>query len=345
MSGIAGQLLNSSMFFALIFFGTFITFYALKYLIFARLVSFSKKTAFKYDDVLAYVLNSFGFFFFLYTALFFTTRFIDFGDFTRYINAFFILVFSFYIVRTINVFVTAFGDSYIKKQQQQGEEVDKGVISVMALFIKGLLWGVAVLILLQNLGVNVSALIAALGVGGIAVGFALQSVLADLFAYFSIFFDKPFKVGDFITFGESSGTVEYIGIKTTRLRTLQGQQLVVPNTALTESEVNNYEKLSERRVVLKIGVTYSTSTKMVKDIPNILENCSKGIELVRFDRAHFVEFDDSSLNFELVFFVNSEDYAVYLNKLQQVNLNILKEFRKQKIEFAYPTQTIVIEKS
>lgn len=320
-------------------------FQLLRLLVIKRLTNLSKKTKLTIDDLLMSIIASLDSFFYIVLSFYLSTRFIKLTDNERTIRWFYVAVFSFYAIKATTNIVNYIAQQYIKKEKAKGENTDTSVIRVLTVIINVSIWLISIIILLQNAGVNVSAVVAALGVGGIAIGFALQSVLTDLFAYFSIFFDKPFKVGDFITFADKSGEVEKIGIKTTRVKTLQGEQLVVPNTMLTESEVNNYKKLKERRVFFDIGVTYQTPYEKVKGIPKLVEKCMKGIDLVRFDRAHFREYGDSALIFEVVFYVDSDDYLIYMDKRHQVNLNILKEFEKAKIDFAYPTQTLFVTKS
>lgn len=338
------QFKDNLVYISLVFSSTFLVFQLLRALVIKRLTKLSKKTKLTIDDLLMSIIASLDSFFYLVLSLYISTRFINLTEDERTIRWFYIAVFSFYAVKAATSIVNYIAQQYIKREKAKGESTDTSVIRVLTVIVNVSIWIISLIILLQNAGVNVSAVVAALGVGGIAIGFALQSVLTDLFAYFSIFFDKPFKVGDFITFDDKSGEVEKIGIKTTRVKTLQGEQLVVPNTMLTESEVNNFKKLKERRVFFDIGVTYQTPYEKVKNIPKILENCMKGIDLVRFDRAHFKEYGDSALIFEVVFSVDSDDYLIYMDKRQQVNLNILKDFEKNKIDFAYPTQTVFIEK-
>ena len=338
------QLRDNLVYISLVFSSTFLVFQVIRLVIIKRLSNLTKKTKYSFDDLIISIVASLNSFFYLVLSFYIATRFIRVKEGEGTIKWFYIAFFSFYAIKAVTSIVNYIGDQYIKKEKTKDENTDTSVIKVLTVLVKVTIWLIAAIFLLQNAGVNVSAVVAALGVGGIAVGFALQSVLTDLFAYFSIFFDKPFKVGDFIAFEEKSGKVEKIGIKTTRVKTLQGEQLVVPNTMLTESGVNNFKKLKARRVFFDIGITYQTPYEKVKDIPKIVAECIKNIDLVIFIRAHFKEYGDSALIFEVVFDVNSEDYIVYMDKRQQVNLNILKEFEKNKINFAYPTQTLFIEK-
>jgi len=197
---------------------------------------------------------------------------------------------------------------------------------------------------MDNLGFNISAIVAGLGIGGIAIALAAQAILGDLFSYFVIFFDRPFEVGDFITVQDKVGTVEYTGIKTTRVRALSGEQLVFSNTDLTNSRIHNFKKMQERRVVFKLGVIYQTPASQLEQIPKIVRGIIEKHNDVRFDRGHFATFGDFSLNFEFVYFIIGSDYVKYMDTQQSINLEVYREFENRKIEFAYPTQTLFVNK-
>jgi len=210
--------------------------------------------------------------------------------------------------------------------------------------LRMIIWGLAVTFFLDNLGFKISAVIAGLGIGGIAIALAAQSVLADLFSYFSILFDRPFEIGDFVILGDYMGTIEYIGIKTTRLRSLGGEQLIISNTDLTKSRLRNYKRMGTRRVVFKLGVTYQTSLEQMKKIPGIIEEIINNVKNTKFDRAHFASYGDFSLIIEVVYNVQDRDYNKYMDCNQEINFAIKKEFEAQGIEFAYPTQTLFVSK-
>lgn len=208
--------------------------------------------------------------------------------------------------------------------------------------IKVVIWGVGVVMILDNLGFNVSAVIAGLGIGGVAIALAAQTILGDLFNYFVIFFDKPFEEGDFIITGEHMGVVERIGVKSTRIRSLGGEQLVFSNSDLTGSRIRNYKRMNERRVVFGVGVTYQTPFEKMKILPGIIREAVEGVENTRFDRAHFKEYGDSSLNFEVVYYVLSADYNKYMDIQQAINLKIFERFAAEGVDFAYPTRTLYL---
>jgi len=212
----------------------------------------------------------------------------------------------------------------------------------VTILARGALWVVLVLLALDNLGVNISALVAGLGIGGVAIALALQSILGDLFASLSIMLDKPFVVGDFIVVGDLMGTVEHIGVKTTRLRSLSGEQLVFANGDLLSSRIRNFKRMKERRILFTIGVTYQTSAAKLAAIPELLRDVVSSQTGVRFDRAHFKSYDDSAVTFEIVYFVLDPDYNRYMDTQQRVNLELFSRFELEGIEFAYPTRTVYV---
>jgi small-conductance mechanosensitive channel len=204
--------------------------------------------------------------------------------------------------------------------------------------IRVIIWSIGIIFLLDNLGFNISAVIASLGIGGVAIALASQGVLQDLFSYFSILLDRPFELGDFIIVGDCLGTVEYVGIKTTRLKSIDGEEIIIANTDLTSSRIRNFKRMRQRRVLLNLGVIYETTTKQLEKIPNIVTEIINNTENVICDRAHFSSYGDFSLDFEVVYFINSNDYKIYMDAQQEINLKIKAEFTKYDIEFAYPTQ-------
>lgn len=211
--------------------------------------------------------------------------------------------------------------------------------------VKWVLWAIGALLVLSNLGVNITSLIAGLGVGGVAVAFALQNILGDLFSSFAIYFDKPFIVGDVIKVGEFVGEVEKIGIKTTRVKSLQGEEIVFSNNQLTSDVVQNFGRIEERRSLFTVGVTYDTPPEKLKRIPTMIKEIIESVDDARFDRSHFKNFGESALEIETSFYiVSGADYAHYLDLQQEVNLKIREKFMKEGIELAYPTQTIHLKR-
>ncbi|MFW5661503.1 MAG: mechanosensitive ion channel family protein, partial [Oceanicaulis sp.] len=224
---------------------------------------------------------------------------------------------------------------------QTGSDISNAV-SVLKWLIIGAIWIITIIVLLDTAGVQVTALIAGLGVGGIAIGLAAQGIFSDLFASLSILFDKPFKKGDFVVFGAISGTVEEIGLRTTRIRSLSGEQISVSNTDLIGERVHNFQRLMRRRFVMTIGVIYQTPADVIEAIPRWIKEDLDKIETLTFDRAHFSGFGDSALNFEIVFWVEAPEYPILMDKRQEAGLAIMRRFEKEGVDFAYPTRTVFI---
>jgi small-conductance mechanosensitive channel len=203
------------------------------------------------------------------------------------------------------------------------------------------LWVVILLMILDNLGVNITTLVASLGIGGIAVALAVQNILGDLFASLSIVLDKPFVIGDFIIVDKYLGTVEYVGLKTTRIRSLGGEQLVFSNADLLKSRLQNMTRLESRRAAFTVGVTYDTPPPAARD-PGMLADIVKAQPKARLDRAHFTGVGPSSMNFEVVYFYDSPDYLAFMDVQQEIWLQMVERFDADGIEFAYPTQTLQV---
>lgn len=248
----------------------------------------------------------------------------------------------YYAIRLINFIIHGAVLLYMQQKNEPPERIKQlsGVLSV----IKAITWGIGIVMLIDNLGYNVTTIIAGLGVGGIAIALAAQNILSDLFSYLVIFFDKPFEVGDFITTGGNSGTVEKIGIKTSHVRSPDGQQLVMPNAEMVKSVIHNYKRLERRRVVFSIGLVYSTPADQLRKIPSILLEIISAQKQASFDRAHLKSFGDFSINFEVAYYIDSSDFLVYMDTHHAVCLSVFETFEKEKIEFAFPTQTIFVNK-
>ena len=233
---------------------------------------------------------------------------------------------------------------WLNRYQKQNRHLDPSRMTTMravTLAARLLLIVIAIIIILDNIpGVQITALMASLGIGGVAIALAVQNILSDLFASLSIILDKPFVLGDFIIVDEYMGVVEYIGLKTTRIRSLSGEELVFANNDLLKSRIRNYRRMAERRVVFSLGVTYQTPFAQLKAIAGWIETIIKEQGTVRFDRAHFQAFGDSALRFEVVYYMRDPDYNRYMDTQQAINLAIHQKFEAEGVVFAYPTQTI-----
>ncbi len=201
-------------------------------------------------------------------------------------------------------------------------------------FAQAFIWGVSVIFLLENIGFKITTLVAGLGVGGVAVALAGQALLKDVFGYFTILLDKPFELGDFITAGESMGTVEHIGLKTTRVRSLGGELLIFANTDLTNSRIRNFKHMTRRRIEFRIEVAYETRRELLETVPSIIEASIKSASQTVFDRAHVASFGDLGIIFEAVYFVESADFNLYMDIQQEINIGIMRSFEKEGISFA-----------
>ena len=233
----------------------------------------------------------------------------------------------------------------IERGEARAAERDPGsstMIRTLGLVGKAALWTVMVLLALHNAGVNITALVAGMGIGGIAIALALQNILADVFSSVAIILDKPYQVGDFIAVGDSMGTVERIGLKTTRIRSLTGEQLVFSNSELLKSRIRNFKRMSERRVEFTIGVAYHTPVSKVEMVPSMLREIISAVPDARLERANFKEFGDASLTFECVYFVKDFGYSLYLGIQESINLEILRRFQEEEIEFAHPNRTLYV---
>ena len=213
-------------------------------------------------------------------------------------------------------------------------------VSIIKIACRTILWTVLILLALDNLGIEITGLITGLGIGGIAVALAVQNILSDILAYLSIMLDRPFAIGDFIVVGEFTGLVENIGIKTTRLRSLSGELVIFSNNDLLNSRMRNFKDRQQRRILFQVGVKYDTDTDLLSSIPKIIEEIINKQENIEFDRAHLTEFGPFSINFEIVYYVTTADYMVYMDAQHKVNLEIIKAFENHQIEFAFPTQTL-----
>ena len=319
-------------------------FKVIQWTILRRLAVLAEKTETDIDDTLIKIVKSLRPGFYMFVAFFFATQPLTFSVLgTKVLNGILIAWVALQIVIALQIFIDYIITKKFADLDGDGEP-DNGIVSFMAGLAKGALWVIALLMILSNLGVNVTGLMAGLGVGGLAIAFALQGIFADLFASFAIYLDKPFAVGDHIIVGEHRGDVEKIGIKSTRIRALQGEEIVISNQELTSARVHNFKKLEERRITTQFGVTYDTPQEKLKQIPDLIKKIVDDQEGTRFNRVFFTTFGDSALLFDLVYYVESDEYKDYLAAQQEMNFKIVEEFEKLGVEMAFPTQTIHLVK-
>lgn len=304
----------------------------------------ARKTKFTWDDVVFDFFNAINWQFYAYISLYIATRYLTLPELIDKVLYYLLVLFIvFYAAQGLSRIVDHFTNKQVEKRNKSDNIANTSMIKTFGIIFKVAIYSIAVLMILANFGIEITPLIASLGVGGIAIAIALQSVLSDMFAAFAIYFDKPFKEGDFIIVGNDMGTVKNIGIKTTRIQSLGGQELIMSNTELTNARVNNYQRMKERRIAFTLGVTYDTSLAKMKKINQIIEKAITSTKNARFDRSHFHKYGDFSLNYEVVYYVTSPDYNLYMDVQQEINFKIKEAFEKEKIEFAFPTQTLHVE--
>jgi small-conductance mechanosensitive channel len=247
-----------------------------------------------------------------------------------------ILVVAFIITRISNVLISWYAEQGVKR----GTKISNHILFILRKVIQFVVYVFAFVIILGVLGQDLSGIIVGLGVGGIAIALAIQNILSDAITAFSIYFDHPFEIGDFIVVGDHAGTVTKIGIISTRIKLLQGEELIISNKNLISTSVRNFKKLERRRIVFAVKVTYDTPIEKLKKIPKIIGKIIDKSELAELDRVHFQQFGDFSLDFEVVYYITTGDYNKYMDIQQRINYGIMEEFEKEKIEMAYPTQKI-----
>ncbi|QHM75805.1 Low conductance mechanosensitive channel YnaI [Mixta theicola] len=211
---------------------------------------------------------------------------------------------------------------------------------ILGIMLRVFIWAIILLAILSNMGVNITALVASLGVGGIAVALAIQTVLSDVFASLAIGIDKPFEIGDFIVFGDVAGSIEHIGLKTTRIRSLSGEQIVCSNAILLQQTIHNYKRMQERRIQFRFGISYNTPAEKARQIGGIVKEIIQGVEQTRFDRAHFFSFDVSQLTYEVIYYVTDADYNKYMDIQQEINLQLMERLEALEVHFAFPIRHI-----
>ncbi len=324
-----------------IFAGIYIVVRIFKYLLIRYLKKLAERTATQLDDFLIDVLKAS-----VVPMLYFGGAYIAVSSLrlsekaTNIIHIAMMVILTFYVLRIITSAIKYAVFSYIDRKEDA--DLKKRQVKGILIIVNAIVWALGIVFLLDNMGRDVTAIIAGLGVGGIAIALAAQTILGDLFSYFVIFFDQPFEIGDFIIVDDKKGTVEYVGVKTTRIRALNGEILVMSNTDLTNSRLHNYKKMLRRRIEFKIGVVYQTSHEQLEAIPGYIKDIITGIDGLTLDRTHFSGYGDSSLNFETVYYVEDPDYNLYMDKQQQLYLALFKKFTEEGIVFAYPTRTLFL---
>jgi small-conductance mechanosensitive channel len=248
---------------------------------------------------------------------------------------------AYFFVRFINHAIHLSVLLYMQKKDEPPERIQQ--LNGILLVIKTLIWIGGTLMLIENLGYNITTIITGLGIGGIAIALAAQNILGDLFSYFVIFFDKPFEIGDNISVNNITGIVERIGIKTSHIRSVSGEQLIMPNAELVKSTIKNNKRLERRGVTFKLNVRYDTKEEKLRSLPQLISNIISNHEHTIFERCHLIAFGDFSLTYEILYFINTSDLVTYLDIQQNIYLEIMNTFSKEGIDFAFPGQTFILQ--
>ncbi len=303
----------------------------------------AKKTSTELDDALIQVVGTIKPPFYTFISFYAALRYLEITGLARKVVDAVLLIWLVYqVVLGLQIFI----EYYIRRRMERAD--DKRAHSMNRMvhsLLSTVLWSVAALFVLSNLGINITSLVAGLGIGGVAVALAAQNVLGDLFSSLAIYFDKPFVPGDFIILGDYMGTVQTVGIKTTRIRSVNGEEIIVSNNEMTSAKLRNYGRMEERRVVFKFGVTYQTTADQVAEIPGMVKKIIEQQENTRYDRVHFYEFGDSALMFEGVYYLGSADYVEYMDTHQNILLAVTRGLEERGVEIAYPTRTVYLKQA
>ncbi len=322
----------------------FLALFLLRVLLARRLKHLAEKTRTELDDFLADLVGRTKILFLLVLSIFGGSQLVSLSERVgRIVDAAAILALLLQAGLWGSAIVSYWIPRWMTRNGQKAPQ--SSAVGIVRFVGKMAVWSLALIIALDNFGVDITALVAGLGVGGVAVALAVQNILGDVFAAVSIALDKPFEVGDFIIVDDLMGTVEYIGVKTTRVRSLSGEQIVLCNSDLLKSRVRNFKRMYERRVVFTVGVTYQTPLEKLERIPSLIREIIEAQPDLRFDRAHLTRFGDSSLLFEVVYYVESPDFNLHMDRQQAIHLGVMHRFAGEGIEFAYPTQTLHIVRS
>jgi small-conductance mechanosensitive channel len=310
-------------------------------LVVRRMRRLAERTATRVDDVVLRVLDRTRWYFLVALGLWFGARYIELSDDQRHaVNVVMALLMLFQLGLWLDCVIRSVAE--VNAQRRVVDTGSRNAVAALSFVARVIVWSLLFVTALSSLGFEIGALVAGLGIGGVAAALAVQNVLGDLLASLSIFFDRPFDVGDFVVIGNEKGTVERIGVRSTQIRALDGQQVVIPNSDLAKSRISNFKRLDERRIVFSIGVEYATPADELERIPLLAKEIISSRPGLRFDRAHFKAFGAFSLDFEIVYFVLSPDYAVYMDHQHAINLALLRALKERNVEFAYPTNTVFV---
>jgi len=318
--------------------------YVLRHIIFARLRAIASGTETDLDDLAMDLIQKIRPLEYNLLALYLAVRTLNHSPgFGRAANILLLIVFTYRAVTMVQHLLN-YWTNRIVSQRGLTEAAKTSVVHSAQVILRAILWVAAALFVLGNLGVNVSAVLTGLGIGGVAIALAAQAILGDLFNFFVILLDKPFNIGDFVVSDSVSGTIEHIGLKSTRIRSISGEMIVVSNSNLLSSRIRNYKDLNKRRVVFKTGVVYGTGAEKLRKVPALIKAVVLGQAGTEFERSNLYNTGDFSVDFETAYYITSGDYTLYMNTQERVLLGIIEGFAGEGIEFAYPTQTLFINR-
>ncbi len=319
-----------------------IMFRLLRRFIFLLLKKFTSRTSSEVDNAVIVAADKFIIPFLYLTVNYAIIEQLNFSPHAEHILKVVIAVITaYYFIRFVNHAVQLSVVLYMQRKQESTERISH--LSGILIVVKALVWIGGILMLIENLGYNITTIITGLGIGGIAIALAAQNILTDLFSYFVIFFDKPFEIGDTISVNNITGTVEHIGIKTSHIRSVSGEQLIMPNTELVKSTIKNIKRLERRGVTFKLNVRYDTSEEKLRALPGIIKEIINKQPHATLDRCHLIALGDFSVTYEILYFIDSSDYKLYLNIQQNIYLEIMDAFIKKGIDFAFPGQTFILQ--
>lgn len=322
--------------------GLFVVLALLRRVLVRRLGAVAARSATRVDDVGVDLVRRTRAYFLLAVALYAASRVLVLTDQARGVIQLLMVVVVLLQAGRWGTGLIGFGVEQYLRRAGESDSGTRATVQAVGYAARFALWTVLLVMALGAFGVDVTALITGLGIGGIAIALAVQNILGDLFGALAIVVDKPFLVGDTISVDTLTGTVEHIGLKTTRLRSVNGEQLIFSNADLLKSRIRNFKRMQERRVLFTLGVTYDTPPDVLARIPTIIREAIEAQSPVRFDRSHFNSYGDSALNIETVYFMLTSDYARFMDVHQAVNLAILRRFAAEGIAFAYPTRTVLV---
>lgn len=330
----------------LLFLLLFFLLLCVRWFILWRFIRYAQKTRTELDDALIDIIKSIKPPVSFFIALYFSIQALEFPALVQdIVQGLVFLAIIYQVVKIIQILLDEVVFTRILKKKMGENQNEVMALGVLRTTSNWLLWILGFLVLVQNFGLNVTSLIAGLGIGGIAFALAAQNILTDLFSSFSILFDKPFEIGDFIATEHASGTVVSIGLKTTKIQSLQGEEIILPNRDIASTQIQNYKRMEERGVIFELGVVYNTTQEQLKNIPLFIEGAITTTHNTRFGRAHLKQLGDSAVIFEVVYQVTSTNYVDYMNAQQEILFKIKGVFDKEKIGIAYPTQTVILEKN